>query len=1075
LIGDGQTPTITASPETKATSQPSPTPAQVPPDINAIIGEINKELRGAQSLLMEGQRLMAKSNADSLPAREKLKQALTMSHSVTVKAGDKNLSDKISRSGDTAQQSLNALKVLEFYSKSTEALALNGIAQTHVNLGERQESIDSLKRALVVYQEIISDKTFPNISGINVKEHLAALKFTHAAGLANIGQDLDNHFGRSEEALKYLLQSLEALDVLYQETPKPEIKSYEALLFKVVGTIYGRESKSGNQAIEYFIKALETYRTLPNEEENIADSLNTIANQQSQSFDYKNAVENWERALAVYRKIDYKNGQSSVLRQMGLMYWALNNKAKVVEYANLNLAILQAPDFRENWQKRVNSQEIGIYNEFYNAFIEHTRLESIGFTYRLLDDFQKSLEYYEKALVVAYAMKQPRTVRLDLTAIAHKFAKLKQWEKAVEIYKQALEVSRKHGVREDIASDLQDVGWALLEGGKSREALQYQNEALSMYQSVGVDESKAFSVSFSNLLNELSRSHYALENKRLAIFFGKRAVSAIQGERQRLQNLDPVSQKGFLENKEKHYRRLADWLIEEGRFAQAELVLGMLKEEEYFDFVRRDSDEIRNLNQRVPLTDKEQKLIVRYSLLADRITTIGQEFSKLDEKKRKLPESASLPIDEQKRYDELSAQLTDANSAFGLFLEKELVAELGKEVIKTIEYDRNLQAKLRKWGAGTVAVRTVVTEDRYRVILTTPTVQVDGKSEIKAADLNRKVFAFREALQDRRRDPRILGKEIYDILIKPIEKDLQAAGAKTLIWSLDGTLRYIPLAALSPNGKTYLIEKYQNVIITPKTSDDISDSNATWHALGLGVSDSQSVTNPDKPEERLSFSALPGTKEELLAIVRDEKTPGEEGVLIGRRYLDKDFTMRNLTDSLTKETTDGKRQYTVVHVASHFRLGSNWSNSFLLLGNGQVLTLEQLNNSPEISFGDVELITLSACNTAFADDSNGKEVDSLAEAIQTKSGKAVLATLWSVADESTSILMSEFYRLRKENPQFTKATVLQMAQQEMIAGKLKPAQVRGERRDTSEANAATVGDYSHPYYWSPFVLIGNWR
>lgn len=222
-----------------------------------------------------------------------------------------------------------------------------------------------------------------------------------------------------------------------------------------------------------------------------------------------------------------------------------------------------------------------------------------------------------------------------------------------------------------------------------------------------------------------------------------------------------------------------------------------------------------------------------------------------------------------------------------------------------------------------------------------------------------------------------------------------------------------------------------------------------------------------------------------MAIVRDAKAPNEKGLLVGRRYLDKDFTLRNLTDSLTKETADGKRQYTVVHIASHFRLGSNWSNSFLLLGNGQVLTLEQLSNSPEISFGDVELITLSACNTAFADDSNGKEVDSLAEAIQTKSGKAVMATLWSVADESTSLLMSEFYRLRKKNPQLTKAAALQMAQQEMINGKLQQQVTPGEKRDTGEMNASGTyapafvyspkKPFAHPYYWSPFILIGNWR
>ena len=101
----------------------------------------------------------------------------------------------------------------------------------------------------------------------------------------------------------------------------------------------------------------------------------------------------------------------------------------------------------------------------------------------------------------------------------------------------------------------------------------------------------------------------------------------------------------------------------------------------------------------------------------------------------------------------------------------------------------------------------------------------------------------------------------------------------------------------------------------------------------------------------------------------------------------------------------------------------------------------------------MELVTLSACNTGLATASNGIEVDSLAEAIQAKSGKAVLATLWAVYDESTSSLMKDFYRIKTANPTIIKAAALQQAQKKMIAD----------------------AKFAHPYYWSPFTLIGNWR
>ena len=121
-------------------------------------------------------------------------------------------------------------------------------------------------------------------------------------------------------------------------------------------------------------------------------------------------------------------------------------------------------------------------------------------------------------------------------------------------------------------------------------------------------------------------------------------------------------------------------------------------------------DEIEKLGERVPLNEKEKALIAKYSLLADKIAD-GQEFIKLDDKKRQLSRiEKSLSPQEQASYTELEEQLKVANAAFQLFLTKELVAEIGKEKTGEIEVDRNMQAKLRKWGAGTVALYTSLPE-----------------------------------------------------------------------------------------------------------------------------------------------------------------------------------------------------------------------------------------------------------------------------------------------------------------------------------------------------------------------------
>ena len=208
---------------------------------------------------------------------------------------------------------------------------------------------------------------------------------------------------------------------------------------------------------------------------------------------------------------------------------------------------------------------------------------------------------------------------------------------------------------------------------------------------------------------------------------------------------------------------------------------------------------------------------------------------------------------------------------------------------------------MQQWGKGTVALYTVAGDDRYRVILTTPKTQVDGKTEIKIADLNKKIFEFRAALQNPAVDPRPLGKELYDILIKPIEKDLEAAEAKTLLWSLDGTLRYIPFAALSPDGVHYLAEKYQNVVITSTTRQILlAETDPNWRLLGAGVTKESRLTEPNGTQE-ITFSALPEVKNELLKIVSSEDAKIKEtGLLKGKRLIDEGFNLSTLENGITQ-------------------------------------------------------------------------------------------------------------------------------------------------------------------------------
>jgi CHAT domain-containing protein len=197
--------------------------------------------------------------------------------------------------------------------------------------------------------------------------------------------------------------------------------------------------------------------------------------------------------------------------------------------------------------------------------------------------------------------------------------------------------------------------------------------------------------------------------------------------------------------------------------------------------------------------------------------------------------------------------------------------------------------------------------------------------------------------------------------------------------------------------------------------------------------------------------------------------------------LNKDFTAQAFADALG-------RNYSLVHIASHFSFRpGDADESFLLLGDGNSLTLETLRTSDQFDFKGVELLTLSACNTGVGTTgADGKEVEGFGAVAQERGAKAVLATLWPVADESTRDLMTRFYRIYVTTPNLSKAEALRKAQISLLRGEGGGGPVSGDRR--SSEMAAEVGNpnlppyksdprapFSHPYYWAPFILIGNWR
>ncbi|WP_188130981.1 CHAT domain-containing protein [Paraburkholderia panacisoli] len=556
---------------------------------------------------------------------------------------------------------------------------------------------------------------------------------------------------------------------------------------------------------------------------------------------------------------------------------------------------------------------------------------------------------------------------------------------------------------------------------------------------------------------ERSMSQLLLHEKRpdLAIFFSKEAVGNIQRLRSDLSRTDPATQRTFLQSKEDVYREAADLLIDEGRLLEAQEVLSMLKQEEYFDFVRRTGPYASS--QARAATPQEKTWEARYREINVQLARLGEEESTF----RMKAKLGTLTDNEMNRRAAVQADLDVANRAFEAFigeLERQQYLAVrrgaGSSQGPDVRGFRSFEITLQKLGHGAVVIAYVVTADRVSIILTTPNVQIARLSRISSKQLSQQVARFRMAVQDPRSDPRPYAKLLYDELISPIAEDLRDAKADTLMLSLDGTLRYVPFSALY-DGQKYLVERFKTVIYAGATKDKLGDSpQQQWRVSGLGVTE----TLP-------GFKRLPGVREELTGIARYVNG----GIRPGDVSFDKDFTDKKLRDALD-------RQYPVVHIASHFVFTPGTEDdSFLLLGDGTRLSLSRLR-SVAYNFGNVDLLTLSACQTAIGEgrDANGKEIEGFAVLAQDSGAKAVLATLWSVDDESTAFVMQAFYRIRQATPGITKAAALQRAQIEtMSATSLKIAENRGGTLQRANAPADGV-PFKHPYYWAPFILMGNW-
>jgi CHAT domain-containing protein len=329
----------------------------------------------------------------------------------------------------------------------------------------------------------------------------------------------------------------------------------------------------------------------------------------------------------------------------------------------------------------------------------------------------------------------------------------------------------------------------------------------------------------------------------------------------------------------------------------------------------------------------------------------------------------------------------------------------------------------------------IILEDRLEVIS-----QLPGQSlkhyvtAVKRTEVEKTAIELRSNILRRR----ILSEaalekatQIYGWLIEPLEQDLEnRSDIKTLVFVLDGVLRNIPMSVLyDGKRKEYLMQKPYALALVPglQLFDLRPLQRERLKVLIAGVSEQREV-------EGRAFDEIPNVVEESQQI--GSLVPSES-------LLNPQFTQTNLQQKISSGS------FSVIHIATHGKFSSEPEQTFILAYN-QLLKSHDLNTlirtNNQSSSSIVELLVLSACETAKGDN---RATLGLAGMAVRAGARSTLSTLWQVSDLSTAALMAQFYK-KLTNPEVTKAQALHQAQ------------------------LAIFEQYKAPFYWAPYVLVGNW-
>jgi CHAT domain-containing protein/Tfp pilus assembly protein PilF len=719
---------------------------------------------------------------------------------------------------------------------------------------------------------------------------------------------------------------------------------------------------------------------------------------------FESALEAWNVALEEYRRANDTLGQARVLQNKAEAYLSMGHSYQAIGSLQSAMKLAKAAG-----DDQLATQVAG----------------SLGTAYLLSNRTSEAKTLLEKATADERAAGRPDAAAVAGNNLGNLLASQGDYDAAIRVYQQAISDAKTAGNNGLAVKGSVNIARALVESEREKEALAALQHAAGAAQALPPSHEKAFVlISIGRLYLRLASSTgaatreleplaYQTLNEAAAVAESvgdDRAMSYAYGYLGAL-----YEQEGRTEDAVSYTARallkLAGTQAPEIRYRWEWQEARLLR-------VEGKTDEAINAYQRA-VSDLQT---IRPELVAG---YMGRRSDFREETGQLYLDLADLLLKRAAAHDgtpAAQADLYQVRSTVELLKGAELADYFQDDCVAA------LKAKttgIDSLGEHTAAIYPIILPDRLEMLVSLPRGMQRYSVPVGATELNEEVNDFRALLEKRTTNQyRRGGMKLFAWLIEPLEKDLEAQHIDTLVFVPDGSLRTIPLAALY-DGRNFLIARYAVATIPGLTLTDPRPlPREHIKLLAAGLTDSVQ-----------GFPPLPNVAEEINQIHKLY-----DGALLENAT----FTLSNFEKDLARQP------YSIVHVASHGKFQKDARNTFLLTYDGKLNmdTLQSDMASTTYREQPVELLTLSACQTAVGDDKAALGLGGVA----VKAGaRSALATLWYINDQSSSILITDFYEDLKK-PGVSKARALQEAQIRLLK----------DRR------------YDHPGYWSPFLLIGNW-